>query len=306
MASGPWIRTDATRGSLSLPGVVTEPGGSAVGELTVTSCCEWPLVVYMETSDPGVVFQLQNENLRNGDPDDDPADWNQLFNEIDQIDRIDLAPGASTTVVISFRVPEIRASPTPNSTQLSSSRRGQDLQSGASKSALSERHAITTATATIELRAVHSTVVSQQSGGGGAIASDGDRTSEATATASNVTTAEQMADGLGAAATEAAVASRAEAAAAATAAAAAAALALPLPPPPPPPPPPLQLTVVARQCVSVLRTDTHELSFDACVIGTSVTVGSACRGLACKCSPQRVTPLTRYERRSRLHGVELL
>ena len=79
MASGPWIRTDATRGSLSLPGVVTEPGGSAVGELTVTSCCEWPLVVYMETSDPGVVFQLQNENLRNGDPDDDPADWNQLF-----------------------------------------------------------------------------------------------------------------------------------------------------------------------------------------------------------------------------------
>ena len=46
MASGPWIRTDATRGSLSLPGVVTEPGGSAVGELTVTSCCEWPLVVY--------------------------------------------------------------------------------------------------------------------------------------------------------------------------------------------------------------------------------------------------------------------
>ncbi|KOO35561.1 peroxisomal membrane protein mpv17, partial [Chrysochromulina tobinii] len=104
MASGPWIRTDATRGSLSLPGVVTEPGGSAVGELTVTSCCEWPLVVYMETSDPGVVFQLQNENLRNGDPDDDPADWNQLFNEIDQIDRIELAPGASTTVVISFRL----------------------------------------------------------------------------------------------------------------------------------------------------------------------------------------------------------
>ena len=34
---------------------------------------------------------------------------------------------------------------------------------------------------------------------------------------------------------------------------------------------------------------------------TSVTVGSACRGLACKCSPQRATPLTRYERhRSRL------
>ena len=268
MASGPWIRTDATRGSLSLPGVVTEPGGSAVGELTVTSCCEWPLVVYMETSDPGVVFQLQNENLRNGDPDDDPADWNQLFNEIDQIDRIELAPGASTTVVISFRVPEIRASPTPNSTQLSSSRRGQDLQSGASKSALSERHAITTATATIELRAVHTAVVSQQSGGGGAGAADGDRTSEAAATASNETTAGQMADGLGATATAAAVASGAEAAAAA---AAAASLALPPapPPPPPPPPPPLQLTVVARQCVSVLRTDTHELSFDACVIGAS-------------------------------------
>ena len=288
MASGPWIRTDATRGSLSLPGVVTEPGGSAVGELTVTSCCEWPLVVYMETSDPGVVFQLQNENLRNGDPDDDPADWNQLFNEIDQIDRIDLAPGASTTVVISFRVPEIRASPTPNSTQLSSSRRGQDLQSGASKSALSERHAITTATATIELRAVHTTVVSQQSGGGGAIASDGDRTSEATATASNVTTAEQMADGLGAAATEAAVASRAEAAAAATAAAAAPA-------------------DRGREAVRIGAAHGHARAElrrvrDRYERDRWERVPRPCMQVLTTARD----PSYRYERRSRLHGVELL
>ena len=71
------ISTDAPKGLLSFPQVVTEAGCAALTELTVTSHSDLPLVVHLESSAAAgaVTFQLENENLRHAaDDEDDPDD----------------------------------------------------------------------------------------------------------------------------------------------------------------------------------------------------------------------------------------
>ena len=229
LATTALISTDALNGVIEMPGVVTEPAAAAVGSLTVTSCSELPLVVHLQAPERGTItFQLQNENLRDGDLDDDPADWNQLFNEIDQVDQIELPAGASVTIVVSFRPDpaESESYATPRRGGVVASSSSSSSSADASKNALRERHAITTACATIQLHAVPATAAAAP-----AIA---------------------LSPSLLPAAPSTFVASMPAAAVAS-----------------PPPPPPTTLSIVARQCVSVLRTDMHELSFDSCTIGVS-------------------------------------
>ena len=241
-SSVPLVRTDAVHGRLELPGVITESDGAAVGMLTITSQSEWPLIVHLEApSDESVTFQLENENIRSGDPDDDPADWNQLFNEVDHIDRVNLEPHGEQVIVVSFR-----PRPLPRSSDASQSRpRGERAFGEAFGEATTfrERHAITLSKATVSLRIVPQPQVQP--------------------TATPVATAETSGSGVS---SEAAIAAAAVYSTASSLATAVAAAAPPLLPPPPPPP--IELALIARQCVSVLRTDVHELSFDAW-IGTS-------------------------------------
>ena len=101
------ITTDCSNGILRLPNVVTEVDGTTLGSFTVTSRTAQPLLVKLQTSAPNAVtFQLENENLRHagiGAEDDDPEDWNALFNEVGHISELLLPPHGSTKVVVSFR-----------------------------------------------------------------------------------------------------------------------------------------------------------------------------------------------------------
>ena len=101
------ITTDCSNGILRLPNVVTEVDGTTLGSFTVTSRTAQPLLVKLQTSAPNAVtFQLENENLRHAGiaaEDDDPEDWNALFNEVGHISELLLPPHGSTKVVVSFR-----------------------------------------------------------------------------------------------------------------------------------------------------------------------------------------------------------
>ena len=67
-----------------------------------------PLTVHLSSSSPeAVTFQLENENLRQQAEDDDPDDWNHLFNEIGHIDAITLPAHGEQTIFLSFR-PQLR------------------------------------------------------------------------------------------------------------------------------------------------------------------------------------------------------
>ena len=78
----PLLSTDLSNGRLVFERVITDDSYS-LASFSVFSSCDVPLVVHMGCPDNSqVVFQLQNENLRAGEPEDDPDDWNQLFNEV--------------------------------------------------------------------------------------------------------------------------------------------------------------------------------------------------------------------------------
>ena len=78
----PLLSTDLSNGRLVFERVITDDSYS-LASFSVFSACDVPLVVHMGCPDNSqVVFQLQNENLRAGEPEDDPDDWNQLFNEV--------------------------------------------------------------------------------------------------------------------------------------------------------------------------------------------------------------------------------
>ena len=126
-------------GRLDFPIIVTEVDGAALSSLTVCSHSELPLVVKLDSSQPSAVsFQLENENLRCAvDDDDDPEDWNQLFNEVGHVSSITLPPHGEVTIVVSFR-------PTHPATDAESSHdpHGRDQRSYAEAASFGERHAI--------------------------------------------------------------------------------------------------------------------------------------------------------------------
>ena len=222
----PLISTDAKRGLLSFPNIVTEADGATLGSLTVTSHSAQPLLVRLESSSPEqITFQLENENLRNAAAeDDDPEDWNALFNEVGHIKTLHLPPHGQSTLVVSFKPKPLSAQAVEYSPdglgEPTSNNRPYDDHPATERRELRERHAIQEARASIQLIAVP-----QQE-------------------------PPMLAQ-------------------------------LPPPPstnqPPPPPPPPLQaepappvvVTLSARHCVSLLRTDAHELSFDHVMVGST-------------------------------------
>ena len=181
-------------GVLELEGV-TSGSASSVGSFVLTSRVAHPLEVLLKSSVPQLTFQRHNENLADIDDEDDPDDWNELFNEIDLVDRVLLPPHGSEPVIATFRPQEcVKDGAADGASKRHNAEGGGTLQT---------RYAVQEARATVELRPV--------------------------------------------------LPAAAAAAAAATAAAAE----------------PLKLEVVARHCISVLRTDVRELIFDGCTIGAS-------------------------------------
>ena len=107
MLTEPAISTEP-RGILTFPRVVIEADGSALASLIIRSHVSVPLTVHLSSSSPeAVTFQLENENLRQQAEDDDPDDWNHLFNEIGHIDAITLPAHGEQTIFLSFR-PQLR------------------------------------------------------------------------------------------------------------------------------------------------------------------------------------------------------
>ena len=73
--SSPLITTSLPNGRLEFTRVITDDSFS-LASFTITSASETPLVVHLSCPENGqVVFQLHNENIHAGDPDDDPEDW---------------------------------------------------------------------------------------------------------------------------------------------------------------------------------------------------------------------------------------
>jgi hypothetical protein len=217
--------------------------------------------VHLSSSAPAgtVGFQLDNENFRHAAAeDDDPEDWNQLFNEVGHVNEVQLAPRGQCTVVVTFRPNQDGggASDAPGSS-LSAQH---ETKSGSA--AFRERHKVQEARATIELTAV---VANAMPTGGeeprGAV--DGGRASPG-GTVVGVAAAAKPSPSPGAPASPSTAGAGAGAATAAGVAAAAAAA--------PPLVPPLVVVLSARHCVSLLRLDVHELAFDNVTIGSSSAV----------------------------------
>lgn len=236
----PLIST-APFGLLDFPLVVTEVDGAALASLTVRSHSALPVVVKLQSSMPAAItFQHENKNLHDAeDLDDDPEDWNQLFNEVGHIDAISLPPHGESTIVVSFRpMPPGSAAADDDSSRES---RGGGLRGGFADQASSRRHAVQEARATIQL-----------------IAEAEHQPPLAAPTSIGSTGTGQYTDGGADAASAAPAATDAAAVAAAPAA-----LPLPLQAQA------LEVGVLARHCRSVLRVDEHELAFNACTIGAT-------------------------------------
>ena len=262
------ITTDASRGVLRFSQVVTEPDGAALSLITVTSCCNQPLRVHLEStagaSSKGLVtFQLENANLRQGYlDDDDPDDWNALFNECSQIDAIDLEPYGQQTLVVSFRPQHSDAE--------SGDAHSQSKRPFGEPTALRERHAIQEVRTSIQLRpvvlgpsAVAAPPPEQQQ------QQQQQQQQPLSVTPIKAAAARTAKEETGGSIMAVAAAPLTPAAAVATGPARGDANGGDAPVPSGvAPPTPIKLLLLARVCISRLRTDHHELAFD-CIIGTT-------------------------------------
>lgn len=80
--ASPLLSTDLPNGRLEFDRVLTDDS-FAIGSFVISSASTAPIVVHLVCPDNSLVaFQLHNENVWAGSPEDDPDDWNQLFNEV--------------------------------------------------------------------------------------------------------------------------------------------------------------------------------------------------------------------------------
>ena len=100
------ISTDVSK--IELPYVISgdSPG---LSRFTVSSHSAAKISVDLSSSlGDQLVFQLDNKNLQAlCDPDEDPCNWNQLFNQVDLVEKVTLDPYQSRTIVVCFRPNEI-------------------------------------------------------------------------------------------------------------------------------------------------------------------------------------------------------
>ena len=159
----PVVLSTEPRGLLEFSGVVTQPDGAVLAPLTVRSHCAFPLSVGLASSVGGsVTFQLENENLRGAEgEEDDPDDWNLLFNEIGHVTSVDLPPNGEAKLVVSFRPAASRGSPTGEEDSDARGGGAMGVRSAhganvhfAEPASFRERHAIQEARASILLTAV--------------------------------------------------------------------------------------------------------------------------------------------------------
>lgn len=77
------VSTSLVNGRLEFERVITDDSFS-LASFTISSASKSRIVVHLcceHSQNSQILFQLQNENVRTANPDDDPSDWNQLFNE---------------------------------------------------------------------------------------------------------------------------------------------------------------------------------------------------------------------------------
>ena len=87
------LRTDVSR--VEIERVLLSEESVGLAPLTIIAN-EYPVEVALRAQMPAgvnVTFQTRNENLNQSD--DDPDDWNALFNEVDCVQSIRLDPGES-------------------------------------------------------------------------------------------------------------------------------------------------------------------------------------------------------------------
>ena len=87
------IRTDESQLELAHVLTASSPG---LAPFTIESCCSEPVTVVLSSSlEEQISFQLKNRNLEDDDLEDqDPADWNQLFNEVSTPPAISARPAS--------------------------------------------------------------------------------------------------------------------------------------------------------------------------------------------------------------------
>jgi hypothetical protein len=95
------LRTDVSR--VEIERVLLSEESVGLAPLTIIAN-EYPVEVALRAQMPAgvnVTFQTRNENLNQSD--DDPDDWNALFNEVDCVQSIRLDPGESRRLIVAFR-----------------------------------------------------------------------------------------------------------------------------------------------------------------------------------------------------------
>ena len=256
MASPPLISTDCN-GLLRLPNVVTELDGTTLGSIKVTSHSAQPLLVKLESSAPhAVTFQLENENLRHGTAvdDDDPDDWNALFNEVGHVSELRLPPNGSTALIVSFR-----PKPLIDATEGGLMEHETSSKNRPFGETVSERHAIQEARASIHLIAVPEQPPPVVATGGAPRPEEPGQPRQLQQQllqpgqpqlAPPLPPLEALPMPLQQLQQQQLSASSADSATAQPAA-------------------PVVIVLSARHCVSLLRTDAHELSFDHVVVGST-------------------------------------
>ena len=91
------LRTDVSR--VEIERVLLSEESVGLAPLTIIAN-EYPVEVALRAQMPAgvnVTFQTRNENLNQSD--DDPDDWNALFNEVDCVQSIRLDPGESRRLI---------------------------------------------------------------------------------------------------------------------------------------------------------------------------------------------------------------
>ncbi|KAL3907212.1 MAG: hypothetical protein SGPRY_010257, partial [Prymnesium sp.] len=138
--ASPLLSTDLPNGRLEFDRVLTDDS-FAIGSFVISSASTAPIVVHLVCPDNSLVaFQLHNENVWAGSPEDDPDDWNQLFNEVDLVDTFMLGPGKSQRMIVLYRSQHLSSS-LMNERDNGDVMRRDELHSAHSRHAILEEHA---------------------------------------------------------------------------------------------------------------------------------------------------------------------